>query len=647
MSPMTPIDVFAFRHAADPRISPDGRRIAYLLMARDIATDSRTASLMLSDGRAGWRQIAPAADAPRWSPDSRRIAYLRRDGAAHELVVQEVETGAVTVVASAPATLRDPAWSPDGTQLAWQQMVAAAAPDWVSLPQPPAGAVWGAPARLTERLVYRHDQQGDLAEGSFQVMLAPAAGGPARQLTTGPWSSGFLHGPGLAWSADGRAIILSASRDPDWDLAPTELDLHRVDVATGAVTRLTDHPGAVAMPAVAADGRLAYTAPEQAGISAPLRRLHVIAPGGQPRLLLAGLDRSIDGVAWAGDALVVSFDDHGGKVIARVGADGSLTRLVADVGGGNIDMPYSSGSFTAAADGTIAYTRSASDLPSELAVIDPQGSVTTLTALNPDLPPFACATMFWATASLDGAPLQCWLLRPPGTAGDAPLPLILEVHGGPFAAYGDRFSIKHQCFAAAGYAVLWVNPRGSIGYGAAFAQALHDRHPGPDHTDLMDAVDAAIARGGIDPDRLHITGTSGGGVLTLWAVTHTDRFASAVSLKPVVNQESWMLTADIGGYLGDLWFGGVRPWDDRQKFLDRSPLAFVAAVVTPTMLIAGERDSRTPITEAQQMFAALKLRGVPTALVSLPDARHSTNTMRPSAFAQEIAYTLAWFARHP
>ena len=649
---LAPIDAFRFRHAVEPQISPDAGRICFVLVTRDIATDRRRSRLMLSADRKNWHEAADSdgAGTPRWAPDSRGLAFLRKHDGGTDVVVLDAASGTIRVVAHAAAALRELAWSPDGLLLAWQQMVAAPAPTWPDLPQPPEGARWGEQPHLTERLVYRHDTVGVLPEGSFQVFVAPAHGGTPRQLTDGVWSSGFMQGPGLVWSADGRRLILSASRSADWDLAVNELHLHAIDVTTGEVKQLTDRPGPDAMAAVSADGRLAFTGVERTGISAP-RRLAYVMPsvGSTPAALLPDLDRSIDGLAWHGDTLVVSFDDAGGKVIARVLPDGTTTRLADDVGGGSVDMPYSSGSFSVTRDGTIAYTRSAADVPSEVAVITPNGAVATVTDLNGDLAEavggFAPAAGFWATSSLDGLQLQCWLLRPRGAAASDRLPMILEIHGGPFASYGDRFSIKHQCFAAAGYAVLLVNPRGSIGYGEAFTQALHDRHPGPDWQDLMDGVDAAIAGGGIDADRLHVTGTSGGGVLTLWGVTHTDRFRSAVSLKPVVNQESWMLTADIGAYLGDVWFRGVRPWTDPQKFRDRSPLTFVAKVKTPTMLIAGEADSRTPISEAQQMYAALKLLGVPTALVSMPGAPHSTNAMRPSAFAAEIAYTLSWFKR--
>jgi dipeptidyl aminopeptidase/acylaminoacyl peptidase len=233
---------------------------------------------------------------------------------------------------------------------------------------------------------------------------------------------------------------------------------------------------------------------------------------------------------------------------------------------------------------------------------------------------FVPAEAFWTSSSRDGARIQSWLQRPRGVAQP---PLILSIHGGPFACYGDRFSIKHQAFLAAGYAVLTVNPRGSIGYGEDFANLLHDAHPGPDWHDLMDALDAAVRMDGIDPDRLFVTGTSGGGALTLWSVTHTHRFRAAVSIKPVVNQASWMLTADIGAMLGATWFAGERPWQNPEKFRARSPLAFVADAKTPTLLIAGEEDHRTPSSEAQQMFTALRLCGVPTALMRMPEVRYA------------------------
>jgi dipeptidyl aminopeptidase/acylaminoacyl peptidase len=653
---LTISEVFAFRNAQEPKIAPDATRLCFLLLRRDLATDRRRTSLMLQqDGAEDWTELADSdgAQSPVWAPDSRRLAFLRKTAGGTSLLVLDCVTGQTTTVTAATVSLRDPTWSRDGTHLAWQQFVPAADPDWLDVPTPPEGADWAPRALLTERLVYRHDLHGDLRDGVFQVFVAAAeGGGAARQLTTGDWHGGFVFPSGLTWSADGSEVLLVSNRRPDWDTAPNETDLFAVRLADGAVRQLTDRRGPVALPALSPDGsQVAFTAVEWAGLSAHARHVYLMdVAGGPARRIAPELDRSIDGLAWRDAAtLLVSYDEAGEKLLARLDvASGTVTPLLRDMGGSNIESPYSSGTFAVARDGSVVTTCSTAALPCEVVRVAPDGQVRVLTALNAALAArvggFVPAESFWVRSHLDGAAIQCWLQRPRGASG--PVPLILSIHGGPFSCFGDRFSIKHQCFLAAGYAVLTVNPRGSIGYGEDFANLLHDAHPGPDWHDLMDAVDAAVTRDGIDGAALFVTGTSGGGVLTLWSVTHSQRFRAAVSVKPVVNQESWMLTADIGAMLGTTWFAGVRPWDRPEKFRARSPLAFVHQVRTPTLLIAGEADHRTPSSESQQMYSALRLCGVEAALMRMPGVPHTTQAMRPSHFAAEIGATLSWFARH-
>ncbi len=661
---LTAADIHEFRNALEPQIAPDGSRICFLLLRRDAATDRRATRLMLSAGavEAGhWAEVAESdeAQSPVWAPDSRRIAYLRRAESETLLVVLDIASGAQSVIARARVPMRDPAWSRDGAALAWQQFVPSDPPDWLeTLPAAPGGER-APPSLVTERLIYRHDLHGDLREGVYHVFVAGADGSAApRPVSRGLWHGGFVHPAGLTWSADGSEILLASNPRAAWDVEPNDTDLFVLRIADGSVRRLTEMRGPVAMPALSPDGtRVAFTAVEWRGLSSQARHVYLVDfAGGEPVRVAPALDRSIDGLAWQGEtALLVSYDETGRKLLSRIALDSfAVTPLLSDMGGSNIESPYSSGTFSVAANGMVVTTRSTAALPCEVALIGPEGKVTTLTALNEELAArvggFAGAEEFWATAKLDGAAIQCWLQRPNHVGpkqGTGPAPLIMVIHGGPFACFGDRFSIKHQCFIAAGYAVLTINPRGSIGYGEEFANKLHDRHPGPDWQDLMDALDVALARGGIDADRLYVTGTSGGGVLTLWSVTHTHRFRSAVSIKPVVNQESWLLTADIGAMLGATWFAGIRPWDEPAKYRDRSPLAFAASVRTPTLLIVGETDHRTPASEAQQMFAALRLLGVPTALIRMPGVPHSTQAMRPSQFADEILATLSWFRRYP
>jgi acylaminoacyl-peptidase len=238
--------------------------------------------------------------------------------------------------------------------------------------------------------------------------------------------------------------------------------------------------------------------------------------------------------------------------------------------------------------------------------------------------------------------VQGWLIKPPGFDSGKKYPMILEIHGGPFAAYGPHFSAENQLYAAAGYVVFYTNPRGSTSYGDEFANEIHHAYPGQDYDDLMSGVDAVIAKGFVDPGQLFVTGGSGGGVLTAWIVGSTDRFAAAVSAKPVINWTSMTLSADIPTMVIDYWFGKP-PWEDQENYWRRSPLSLVGNVSTPTMLLTGEVDYRTPIVEAEQFYQALKLRKVPTALVRVPEASHGI-AARPSHLIAKVDNILGWFA---
>lgn len=649
---LIPADVFGFESVSDARISPDGRFVVATLTRRDIATDRRVPCLIVSEDRAAWLELPETQGviASRVAPDGRRIALLRRVGDQFELVVHD---GAARVVHATAAPLRELAWSPDGAMLAFQQRVDAPPPSWLGLLTPPAGATWAAPPKHTNRRLYRHDAIGELPEAVFQICVVAADGtAPPRQLTQGMWHNGLPHHipPGLVFSADGRDVLIAATQRQDWDIDPGDTDIHAIRIADGAIHRLTDIPGPTAHGVPSPDGKwLAFTSVQDRGLSHQLRRLHVMpASGGAPREVLPNFDRSIGEVAWeASGTIVVTYDDAGCTHIARVSLDGTMTILARDAGSGSIEMPYGgSVPISVATDGTLAYIRTATTVPSEVSVITPNGDSADRTRLNRALATaiggFRDAERI-AYTGVAGRPVEAWLMRP---EGPGPHPLVLEIHGGPYAQYGTRFSIKYQALAASGYAVLSVNPTGSTGYGEDFANALHDKFPGPDYDDLMLATDAALAGGGIDPGNLFITGVSGGGVLTLWAVTHTHRFRAAVAIKPVVDWQSWLLSADIGASVGLIWMGGTLPWQAPDKYRSRSPLSFAHNAKTPTLLMCGEADSRTPAGEALQMYAALKLAGVEAELLRFPGTSHSSSAMRPSLFAAEVAATIGWFDRY-
>jgi acylaminoacyl-peptidase len=250
----------------------------------------------------------------------------------------------------------------------------------------------------------------------------------------------------------------------------------------------------------------------------------------------------------------------------------------------------------------------------------------------------------WYESSYDGRRIQGWIVTPPEFSPSRKYPLLLEIHGGPFANYGARFSTEIQLYAAAGYVVLYTNPRGSTSYGEEFGNLIHHAYPGYDYDDLMSGVDAVLERGYIDEENMFVTGGSGGGVLTSWIVGKTSRFKAAVAAKPVINWYSWALTADSYNFFYKYWFPGL-PWDEPENYMKRSPLTYVGNVTTPTMLLTGEVDYRTPISESEQFYQALKLRKVDAALVRIPGASHGIAS-RPSNLIAKVAHILKWFAKY-
>jgi dipeptidyl aminopeptidase/acylaminoacyl peptidase len=371
---------------------------------------------------------------------------------------------------------------------------------------------------------------------------------------------------------------------------------------------------------------------------------------GAARSLTDAFDRSVEDPQWSGDgkSLFVSFGDHGVTKVGRVGLDGKVTELASGLGGAELDRPYSGGSYSVSKTGVVAFTMGDSTHPADVGVVRPGVAPRRLTALNAELlgdRAMAEAQPITVASSYDKRPIDAWIIYPPGFDPTRKYPLILEIHGGPFSAYGPNFASQLQLYAAAGYVVVYANPRGSTTYGDAFANLINDNYPSQDYDDLMSVVDAAIAKGGVDADNLFVVGGSGGGLLTSWIVGKTHRFKAAVAQKPVINWTSEVLTVDGYTFMARYWFGKM-PWEDPDSYWRRSPLSLVGNVTTPTMLMVGTEDHRTPPSEAEQFFDALQLRGIPTALVRVPGASHEGLAERPSQEAAEASAILAWFGRY-
>lgn len=640
-------DIFALQVATDPQISPDGKSVAYVRRQGDIMTDRQKGAIWLVDTATGaQRPLVADASQPRWSPDGKRIAYIAADAGKPQLFVRWLDTGATVRVTTLPDGPQSVTWSPDGKSLAYIMRVPADPMKLGRAPDKPEGAEWAKPLEVIDRVDYRNDGGGYVQAGYDHIFLVSADGGPARQLSFGDYQDG---GP-LSWTPDGRAILFSAVRKPDWQQKVFDPEIYTLDIASGAISPLTSREGPDVAPVVSPDGsKVAYLGYDDKRLSYQNTYLYVMnRDGSGAHAITASFDRSIDRAYWAADgkSLYAQYDERGVNRLARISLDGHVTELASGLTGTAFDRPYSGGDFSVAANGTLAFTSGSALRPADLSVSS-GGKSRQLTRLNEDFLGHKALGQVkeLAVTAPDGRTVPAWLVTPPGYQPGTRVPLLLEIHGGPHTAYGPHFSTDDQLYAAAGYAVLYTNPRGSTSYGEEFAQLIHHKYPGDDYGDLMAAVDAAIAAGVADPDNLFVTGGSGGGVLTSWIIGKTDRFKGAATQKPVINWISEALTMDNTLFTSRYWFP-AKPWEYPMGYWNRSPLSLVGNVKTPTLVVVGSEDYRTPVSEAEQYYGALQIRGVPTALVKVPGASHGGIAARPSQSAAKAAAIIAWFDRY-
>ena len=638
-------DLFGLSIAADPQISPDGRTIVYVRRTGDVMTDRMQSSLWLIDVASGRQSpFATSGSSPRWSPDGTRIAYVAADGERAQLFVRWLASGASARVTSLPGDPNSLAWSPDGTRLAYIATVAGEATTLGKAPAKPEGAKWTEPLEVIDRVTYRNDGPGYRKPGYDHLFIVAADGGAARQLTFGKFDDG---GP-LSWSPDGRTILLSAIRGPNAEREVMNSEVIAVDTASGALTTLTTRDGPDGQARFSPDGsRIAWLGFDDKRRAYTNAELYVGGrDGSAPHSLTAALDRTIEDAQWSGNTLYAAYDDHGQRRLARIGLDGRATTVADNLQGSGLDRPYTGGDFSISRGGTIAYTGGDASAPADVWVIA-GGKPRRLTQLNAVLAGSKALAPVrkLAVTAPDGRAIDAWLATPPGWQPGRRVPLILEIHGGPHSAYGPTFATDVQLYAAGGYAVLWTNPRGSTSYGAEFANLIDKNYPSQDYDDLMAAVDAAVADGTADPNNLFVTGGSGGGVLTAWIVGKTNRFKAAATQKPVINWISEALTMDNTLFTSRYWFSKL-PWEDPMSYWNRSPLSLVGNVKTPTLVVVGSEDYRTPVSESEQYYAALQIANVPTALVKVPGASHGGFTSRPSQSAAKASAILAWFDRY-
>ncbi len=640
---MVPEDVFLLTGVADPRLSPDGATVAYVVAAVDAeANDYRgTICLASADGAAEPRPFTSGArhDAdPRWSPDGAQLAFTsNREGKARQLYVMPLAGGEPRKLTSLKEDVTQPAWSPDGATIVFVARVPGAAYDEEDDKR-------RQPRRFT-RLQYKHDNVGWTADRRQHLFTVRADGsGEPVQLTDGDYEDS-----GPSWSPDGATLAFVSARGPDWDIEPVS-DVYVVAAEAGEPRRLTHGGGSIDGVSWSPDGaRLAVQ--RYPGVFDDPRHTQIAivdAGTGAIELLTTALDRNcgtypqLREPIWDGAEIVFALEDHGNTHVYRVPADGSHGPELV-VGGERTVTGFD------VAAGRLVY---AADEPTRLSELFAAGQRLTRVgdafAAGREL---AAAERFTAT-SADGSQVDAWVMKPAGFEPGRKYPTLLNIHGGPFGQYGNTFFDEFQVYCGAGYVVVFSNPRGSSGSGEEWARAI--RGPGAqgpgwgsvDYEDCMAVTEEAAYRYDfIDGERLGVIGGSYGGYMTSWIVSHTDRFKAAVSERAVNQLVSEWGSSDFGwdfkGYLGSFIY------EDVDAYLSISPATYAERIHTPLLILHSENDLRCAVEQAEHLFVTLRLLKRPVEFVRFPGESHElTRSGSPAHRVQRFEIVLEWFDRY-
>ncbi len=647
--PMTPHDLTRIQYVSDPQLSPDGRRVAFVVTTLSEEKDEYLSNVWVVDCAGGEpRRVTagPTRDtAPRWSPDGSRLAFLsdREPKKGAQLYVMPTAGGEPARFTDLKRGVSQPVWSPDGSRLAFLSRVGG----WEE-PESDEEQRKSKPSRVIRMMKYRSNGEGFVYDRRSHVFAVPSEGGEPRQVTAGDFADS-----GPAWSPDSRWIAFASARhaDRDYDNAG---DIFLVAAEGGEPRRLTDTAGPAASPSFSPDGRaIAYVGGSQINEAGRNARLFSVGiDSGAPRCLTPSLDRSVtafDAPIWSadGESIVVGAADQGDEVAYRVtladdGEAGDALPVIA----GNRQISAVSG---CAQVSLLAFLASDPIHPAEIYLCNADGSgERQLTDCNRTWrAEVALSQPEHVRYRRDGVELDCWVIPPFGAQPEQRFPALLSIHGGPHAQYGNTFFDEFQVYSGAGYAVVYTNPRGSQGYGEAFTRAVVGNWGGFDFDDLMAGLDEALQRCNfIDADRLGVIGGSYGGYLTSWTVGRTKRFKAACSERALNTFGSFFGTSDIGP-----WFAahesGYLPWENQRWYHDHSPLSYVQDITTPLLIMHSENDLRCPIEQAEQLYMALKRLRRDVQFVRFPDETHElSRSGRPRHRLERFRHILEWFARY-
>lgn len=641
-------DIFNLEYVSEVQVSPNGKYVAYVRRSNDIMSDSSRANVWLAsvDGKSHRPLLSSKKSyySIRWSPDGSRLAYLSNEEGKPQLYVRWMDTGQTALVTNVTSNPSNITWSPDGKHIAFTMSVdAKEKPLDIKMPKKPDGAKWSPSFQYITKARYQADGRGILEPAYTHIFIVPADGGTARQLTSG----NYHHNGRLSFSPDSDKIYFSANRSDNWEYEPVEGDIFSVDMM-GNIAQLTNDKGLESSPVVSPDGKhIAYARRDDEKVMYKNSYLYVMkSDGTDAKNLTKDVDNSVSNFHWK-DNKHVYFQQsvRGLAQVDVVSLSGSVKAVAKGLGGTTLGRPYVFGTYHAV-DDVVAYTKGRTDRPADLYITT--RNERQLTALNEDVlghKQLGEVKEIVYPSSIDGEEIQGWYILPPNYDSSKTYPLILEIHGGPNLAYGPVFTAELQRMAAEGYVVFYDNHRGSTGYGERFALLLQGKYSSEyDFSDHMSGVDALIEKGIADPERLFITGGSAGGIASAYAIGLTNRFKAAVVAKPVINWLSKVLTADSGLYQIPFQFPG-KPWDNVEHYWKRSPLSLVGNVTTPTMLITGVEDKRTPMSETEQFYQALKIQKVDSVLVKVPGSPHGIAS-KPSRMIGKVENILAWFKKY-
>ncbi len=648
----TAMRVFDIEYATDPQISPNGKKIAYVRHSMDRINDKDKGQVWLINVEDGVHfpltdNEAPS-HSPRWSPDGKSLLFSTSNQAKPELRVYYFQSNRSVGLAQFSSAPTRASWSPDGKHIAFNMFVKGKKNSFSKPVDKPEGAKWNDAVKVFDEITFRFDGAGYLPPGTTQVFTLPVSGGSPRQLTHGDVDLNVS-----AW-LDNDTVLVTGNTSKDSDMDFIESEIYAIELSDLSMTTLTNRDGPDSGPIVSANGRkIAYIGYDDKVLSYQHSNLYIMnADGSEARELGSDFTGSFGQIKWEAKSksIIFSSEDHGEISLYRINLKGKVTKIMTGIGGGSIGRPYADGSFSISktTKPKIAYMAGFSDRPAEVGLIDYNGkNKQTLTQLNNDLLPYlemAKVEEIKVKSSYDGKEIEAWIAFPPNFKADGSFPMILEIHGGPYTMYGPYFASEIQRYAAEGYVTVWSNPRGSTGYGEDFSLEIDQAYPGNDYHDLMSVVDEVLKLNYVDEKRLFVTGGSGGGILTAWIVTKTDRFAAAASIKPVINWMTMALVGDIAPFVRRHWIR-EDPWSNPEAYLKFSPIRYVDKVKTPTLMMVGEEDYRTPTWEAEQFYTALKMLNVDTALIRVPSSPHYIAS-RPSRLIAKTDNIMGWFAKY-